>query len=70
MTFGEQQSRVMLLTSFSVGIYCCACSLPLRGICFLSETLLEKTKFSLASEHLLEIASVLGMGTCVHSSQL
>lgn len=37
-------------------------SLPLRVDCFLSETPLEKTKFSFARDYLLGIASGLGMG--------
>lgn len=46
----------MLLSSFSVGHL------------FHSETLLEKTKVFFASCYRLEIASGLGMGTCVHFS--
>ena len=45
-----------------LAIYSWAYSLPLRVVCFPSETPLEKTKFSFASGYQLEIASGLGMG--------
>jgi hypothetical protein len=37
-------------------------NLPLKVVCFLSEILLEKMKFSFACGYQLEIASGLGMG--------
>lgn len=42
-----------------LAIYCC---LPLKIVCFSSDTPLEETKFSFTSGYKLEIASELGMG--------
>jgi hypothetical protein len=54
------------LSSFSVGISSWAHSLPLRAVCFPSESPLEETNFSFASVYQLEMASELGTGACVH----
>lgn len=50
---------------FPQAIDCLACSLPLKVVCFPSETPVEKTQFSFASGYWLEIASELGMGLCL-----
>jgi hypothetical protein len=52
----------MPLDSFSVGHRCRACRLHIRVVCFVSETLLEKTTLSFGSGYTLQINSRLGMG--------
>lgn len=39
----------MLLNPFLLAVYCWVYNLPLRGVCFFSETLLDKTQFPFAS---------------------
>jgi hypothetical protein len=46
---------------FVLAIYCCVWDLPLRVVCFSSETPQEKNNFAFASGTQLEIASGLGL---------
>jgi hypothetical protein len=48
-----------------LAIHCWASSLPLRVVCFPSETALEKNKYKISSGCQLEIVFALEMGACV-----
>ena len=52
----------------SLAIYCWALGLALKVVCIPSEAALEELIFLFAHGYQLDIASVLRIGACVHSS--
>ena len=52
-----------------LAIYCWACFLTSRIVCYNSEILSEKPSFPFGSGYSLETASGLGIGTCVQFFQ-
>lgn len=61
MTLWDKEPPKMPSTWLSVGVYCWACSLYLRVVCFTSENLLEEIKFLFASGYQLEISFEFGV---------
>ena len=58
---GDRKPPKDAIQSILCAIYCCAWSLPLRVVCFSSETLTEKTNFWFANSYKLETTSGSGV---------
>lgn len=59
-------SKVAIEVTFVLAMYCWACTLHLKIVCFPSDTPLEKTKFPFASGCQLETTSELWMEASAH----